>query len=131
MVVSSSTDDAESSPIRHRRSPAASPASNYLLEALQRIRALQDELDFLENDPYAEDTDDEELNDGAEAEDVQVIGGQQAEAIGWAVCAREAIQFLQHEGIPADSPLMVNLRQRLIGTARPPDGAGHDEGLSC
>ncbi|XP_001688440.2 uncharacterized protein LOC5667411 [Anopheles gambiae] len=101
-------------------------ATDLMLQALGRIRELQDELDFLQNDPYAEDTDDEE-EEGAGVEvqhgavrqpPVQVIGGRQAEAIGWAVCARETMHFLQREGIPPDSPLMVNLRRRLVGRAR-------------
>ncbi|XP_049288496.1 uncharacterized protein LOC125766511 [Anopheles funestus] len=100
--------------------------TDFMLQALGRIRELQDELDFLQNDPYAEDTDDED--DSARHPPVQagVIGGRQAEAIGWAVCARETMHFLQREGIPPDSPLMVNLRQRLIGRVDEPD-----EGLSC
>ncbi|XP_058116091.1 uncharacterized protein LOC131284445 [Anopheles ziemanni] len=124
-VVSSTTSPREPS-------PGAGATSNFLLEALRRIRELQDELDFLQNDPYAEDTDDEEDDNddyGQEAEQ-GTIGGQQAEAIGWAVCAQETMHFLQREGIPADSPLVVNLRRRLIGNHG--DGSGlPDEGLSC
>uniref|UniRef100_A0A182P8Z6 Uncharacterized protein n=1 Tax=Anopheles epiroticus TaxID=199890 RepID=A0A182P8Z6_9DIPT len=108
-------------------------AADLMLQALGRIRELQDELDFLQNDPYAEDTDDEEEehegHEGAGGQaPAQVIGGRQAEAIGWAVCARETMHFLQREGIPPDSPLMVNLRRRLIGRTRDEP----DEGLaSC
>ncbi|XP_058055614.1 uncharacterized protein LOC131207024 [Anopheles bellator] len=123
--VSSSTDQPRV-PVG-RVSPAA---SNYLLEALHRIRELQDELDFLQNDPYAEDTDEDDDEGDGQPEDV--IGGQQAEAIGWAVCARETIQFLQREGIPADSPLLANLRQRLIGPdRRREEPTVPDGGLSC
>uniref|UniRef100_A0A182VXK2 Uncharacterized protein n=1 Tax=Anopheles minimus TaxID=112268 RepID=A0A182VXK2_9DIPT len=102
--------------------------TDFMLQALGRIRELQDELDFLQNDPYAEDTDDEDQHDNARHPPVQpsVIGGRQAEAMGWAVCARETMHFLQREGIPPDSPLMVNLRRRLIGRVDEPD-----EGLSC
>uniref|UniRef100_A0A182N6C8 Uncharacterized protein n=1 Tax=Anopheles dirus TaxID=7168 RepID=A0A182N6C8_9DIPT len=88
--------------------------TDFMLQALGRIRELQDELDFLQNDPYAEDTDDEDVE---EVPPDAVIGGRQAEAIGWAVCARETMHFLQREGIPPDSPLMVNLRRRLVGEA--------------
>uniref|UniRef100_A0A182M5G8 Uncharacterized protein n=1 Tax=Anopheles culicifacies TaxID=139723 RepID=A0A182M5G8_9DIPT len=103
--------------------------TDFMLQALGRIRELQDELDFLQNDPYAEDTDDEDQHDNARHPPVQpsVIGGRQAEAIGWAVCARETMHFLQREGIPPDSPLMVNLRRRLIGGREDEP----DEGLSC
>ncbi|XP_053659804.1 uncharacterized protein LOC128708847 [Anopheles marshallii] len=100
--------------------------TDFMLQALGRIRELQDELDFLQNDPYAEDTDDEDQHDHGRQPPVQVIGGRQAEAIGWAVCARETMHFLQREGIPPDSPLMVNLRRRLVGRVDEPD-----EGLSC
>ncbi|XP_052863168.1 uncharacterized protein LOC128269805 [Anopheles cruzii] len=127
--VSSSTD--QPSPVG-RVTPAA---SNYLLEALHRIRELQDELDFLQNDPYAEDTDEDDEDDqfgGGDQQQEDVIGGQQAEAIGWAVCARETIQFLQREGIAADSPLLANLRQRLIGPdRRREEPTVPDDGLSC
>uniref|UniRef100_A0A182J2S9 Uncharacterized protein n=1 Tax=Anopheles atroparvus TaxID=41427 RepID=A0A182J2S9_ANOAO len=114
-------------------SPSVAGTSNFLLEALRRIRELQDELDFLQNDPYAEDTDDDGDNDGDEEEEEEqeargMIGGQRAEAVGWAVCARETMHFLQREGIPPDSPLMVNLRRRLIGC---PGDPLPDEGLSC
>ncbi|KFB42141.1 hypothetical protein ZHAS_00009804 [Anopheles sinensis] len=124
-VVSSTTSPREPSP------GAGGTSTTFLLEALRRIRELQDELDFLQNDPYAEDTDDEEEQDGDGPEVEQgTIGGQQAEAIGWAVCAQETMHFLQREGIPADSPLLVNLRRRLIGNHG--DGSGLlDEGLSC
>ncbi|XP_053690983.1 uncharacterized protein LOC128739514 [Sabethes cyaneus] len=96
--------------------------SHFLLEALRRIQELQDEIDFLENDPYAEDADssegDDELSfdqDFAQAESATVVVGQQAEAFGFAVCARETMAFLEREGVAMDSPLMVNLRNRLIG----------------
>uniref|UniRef100_A0A182Q2M6 Uncharacterized protein n=1 Tax=Anopheles farauti TaxID=69004 RepID=A0A182Q2M6_9DIPT len=97
--------------------------TDFMLQALGRIRELQDELDFLQNDPYAEDTDDDDDDDDADEAGragADVIGGREAEAIGWAVCARETMHFLQREGIPPDSPLMVNLRRRLIGQP-PPD----------
>uniref|UniRef100_A0A182KAU1 Uncharacterized protein n=1 Tax=Anopheles christyi TaxID=43041 RepID=A0A182KAU1_9DIPT len=111
-TVSSSTPDSTS--------PGRGVAADLMLQALGRIRELQDELDFLQNDPYAEDTDDEEVDDEG-VPPVQVIGGHQAEAIGWAVCAREAMHFLQREGIPPDSPLMVNLRRRLVGRSGRPE----------
>ncbi|KXJ80593.1 hypothetical protein RP20_CCG024374 [Aedes albopictus] len=96
--------------------PPVSPArADFLIQALQRIQELQDEIDFLENDPYAEDTDssgtDEEFHDPQGA----VVVGHQAEALGFAVCVRETMAFLEREGVPADSPMMVNLRNRLVG----------------
>ncbi|XP_035900902.1 uncharacterized protein LOC118507049 [Anopheles stephensi] len=119
--VSSTTPD--TSPTAGRAA-----ATDFMLAALGRIRELQDELDFLQNDPYAEDTDDEgdQPGDGRQPAQPNVIGGRQAEAMGWAVCARETMHFLQREGIPPDSPLMVNLRRRLVGRLDEPD-----EGLSC
>ncbi|XP_050079184.1 uncharacterized protein LOC126566024 [Anopheles maculipalpis] len=121
-TVSSTTPDS-SSP-----STGRGAVTDFMLQALGCIRELQDELDFLQNDPYAEDTDDEDEQpvDGRQPVQPSVIGGRQAEAMGWAVCARETMHFLQREGIPPDSPLMVNLRRRLVG--RRVDEP--DEGLS-
>ncbi|KAL9696806.1 hypothetical protein quinque_000247 [Culex quinquefasciatus] len=92
--------------------------SNYLVEALRRIQELQDEIEFLENDPYAEDADSEDESDeyyGQDHAGASVIVGHQAEALGFAVCARETMAFLEREGVPRDAPMMVNLRARLIG----------------
>lgn len=107
--------------------PPASPArADFLLEALQRIQELQDEIDFLENDPYAEDADssenDEEFHDPRAAAG-EILVGHQAEALGFAVCVRETMAFLEREGVPADSPMMVNLRNRLVGRC--------EQNLSC
>ncbi|XP_053680840.1 uncharacterized protein LOC128731729 [Anopheles nili] len=116
--VSSSSSSTDLSPDGHN---GRSASMDYMLRALGRIRELQDELDFLQNDPYAEDTDDEEDDTPDVGQHVpNMIGGRQAEAIGWAVCARETMHFLQREGIAPDSPLMVQLRRRLIGPQ--PDG---------
>ncbi|XP_062555155.1 uncharacterized protein LOC134220190 [Armigeres subalbatus] len=106
--------------------PASPPRADFLLQALQRIQELQDEIDFLENDPYAEDADssenDEEYLDPQVAAEAIVVG-HQAEALGFAVCVRETMAFLEREGVPADSPMMVNLRSRLVGRC--------EQNLSC
>ncbi|XP_055545810.1 uncharacterized protein LOC129730487 [Wyeomyia smithii] len=107
-------------------SPSASPGiairseSRFLLQALRRIQELQDEIDFLENDPYAEDADSSEGDDESSFFDqdpspAAVVAGHQAEALGFAVCARETMAFLEREGVALDSPIMINLRNRLIG----------------
>jgi hypothetical protein len=31
------------------------------------------------------------------------------------MCAKEAITFLENAGVMADNPMMINLRNRLIG----------------
>ncbi|XP_055610872.1 uncharacterized protein LOC129757625 [Uranotaenia lowii] len=96
---------------------AEDPRSNFLLQALRRIQELQDEIEFLENDPYAEDADDNSSDDSDEFVELQpeMIVGRQAEAVGFAVCARETMAFLEREGVAADSPMMATLRNRLIG----------------
>ncbi|XP_065079522.1 uncharacterized protein insb [Ochlerotatus camptorhynchus] len=96
--------------------PASPGGSDFLLQALRRIQELQDEIDFLENDPYAEDADSSENDDdGYPPMDGAVVVGHQAEALGFAVCARETMAFLEREGVPVDSPIMVSLRSRLVG----------------
>lgn len=132
---------------RHRplTPPAEEPGQNcpnppdapnrILLEALQKIMELQAELDAFEQD----------LNDrdgyaaaGAEAEDVEEsdedaeVAAQfapptpaqrsQAEALGFAMCARETLLFLQSEGIPTESPLYQTLLGKLVGQS---DGLLH------
>ncbi|XP_058451802.1 uncharacterized protein LOC131430672 [Malaya genurostris] len=100
-------------------SPGTAVRSDFLLQALQRIQELQDEIDFLENDPYAEDADsteeDEDAESSFEQSHHQIVMGHQAEAMGFAVCARETMAFLEREGVSPDDPMLVNLRNRLIG----------------
>ncbi|XP_058824163.1 uncharacterized protein LOC131684925 [Topomyia yanbarensis] len=109
-------------------SPGGGVGPDFLLQALRRIQELQDEIDFLENDPYAEDADSTEDDESSFEQDHHpavgsVVLGHQAEALGFAVCARETMAFLEREGVSSDDPMLVNLRNRLIGRA--------EQNLSC
>ncbi|XP_055640524.1 uncharacterized protein LOC129777940 [Toxorhynchites rutilus septentrionalis] len=91
--------------------------SDFLLQALRRIQELQDEIDFLENDPYAEDA--ESSDEEGHLPPPAVVTGQQAEALGFAVCVQETMAFLEREGVAPDSRMVINLRNRLIGMREP------------
>ena len=80
---------------------------NMLMATLQKIRELEDELDFLINDPY--------YDDSSSDEEENLITGQEAEALGFAMCAKETITFLENAGVMPDNPMMISLRNRLIG----------------
>ncbi|SPP75343.1 putative uncharacterized protein DDB_G0287113 [Drosophila guanche] len=119
-----------------------------LLEALQKIMELQSELDAFEQDlderdgyqaaeadqeEEEEEEDQEEESVDDENLDAEVAAqfapstptpGQrsQAEALGFAMCARETLLFLQSEGIPTESPLYQTLLGKLVGQS---DGLLH------
>ncbi|EDW92145.1 uncharacterized protein LOC6531636 [Drosophila yakuba] len=127
---------------RHRplTPPAEEPSppdapNRILLEALQKIMELQAELDAFEQDL---DDRDGYAAAGAEAEDAEEIEEDaevaaqfapptpaqrtQAEALGFAMCARETLLFLQSEGVPTESPLYQTLLGKLVGQS---DGLLH------
>ncbi|XP_016994508.2 uncharacterized protein insb [Drosophila takahashii] len=108
--------------------PAAPEAPNrILLEALQKIMELQAELDAFEHDlderehPSYEAGEPEEEEDADDAEVAAQFAPPtpaqrtQAEALGFAMCARETLLFLQSEGIPTESPLYQTLLGKLVG----------------
>ncbi|KAH8280431.1 hypothetical protein KR018_006985 [Drosophila ironensis] len=133
---------------RHRplTPPAEEPTAGYqtppdsanriLLEALQKIMELQSELDAFENDldereddyPTAEEEEDEQEESAEDAEVAAQFAPptpaqrSQAEALGFAMCARETLLFLQSEGIPTESPLYQTLLGKLAGQS---DGLLH------
>ncbi|EDW32019.1 GL10661 [Drosophila persimilis] len=137
---------------RHRplTPPAEQPAEGYeedspnriLLEALQKIMELQSELDAFEqdlderdgyqaavadeeeDDQEGESLDDDNLDAEVAAQFAPPTPGQrsQAEALGFAMCARETLLFLQSEGIPTESPLYQTLLGKLVGQS---DGLLH------
>lgn len=111
--------DQRANQLPEQPAPASPGRSDFLLQALRHIQELQDEIDFLENDPWPEDADSSENDDDDDDQyppmDGAVVVGHQAEALGFAVCARETMAFLEREGVPADSPMMVSLRSRLVG----------------
>lgn len=84
---------------------------DFLKEALLKVQALQAELAALDDD---DDNDEEGYDSGSEEDEVALMAFE-AEALGFAVCARETMSFLDGQGLSADNPLVVNLRSRLIG----------------
>ncbi|KAH8373044.1 hypothetical protein KR009_011032 [Drosophila setifemur] len=117
------------------QSPPDAP-NRILLEALQKIMELQSELDAFEQDldereDYAAAARDEEEESDESPEDAEVAARfapptlaqrSQAEALGFAMCARETLLFLQSEGIPTESPLYQTLLGKLVGQS---DGLLH------
>lgn len=87
------------------------PKYDFLRESLLKVNALQAELAVLD------DNDDEEegYDSGAEEHDEAALMAFEAEALGFAVCARETMMFLDAQGLTADNPLVVNLRNQLVG----------------
>ncbi|XP_017077672.1 myb-like protein I [Drosophila eugracilis] len=124
---------------RHRplTPPAEEPGQDYasppdapnriLLEALQKIMELQAELDAFEHDlderdGAAAEAEEEDVEESAEDAEVAArfapptpAERSQAEALGFAMCARETLLFLQSEGIPTESPLYQTLLGKLVG----------------
>lgn len=102
------------SPTTERDVPGGlpSPKHDFLREALLKVNALQAELAALDDDTY----DDEEGYDSAcSEEDEAALMAFEAEALGYAVCARETMMFLGEHGLTADNPLVMNLRNQLVG----------------
>lgn len=95
-------------------SETQSARQSFLLDALQKIAELQSQL---ENDAEFED----DFEDYSEDEDSEVSfylnekRRHEAEAIGFAMCARETLLFLQKEGIPENSAIYQSLREKLVG----------------
>lgn len=103
-------------------SALSTPSGRYefLMQALHKIEELEDELAQLEDDDcdsgHHEDDDGDDDNDyGSVNGDQQQLIGNDAEAIGFAVCVREAFNFLTAQGLSDQDPLVRNLRERLIG----------------
>ncbi|KAH8266263.1 hypothetical protein KR038_004161 [Drosophila bunnanda] len=106
-------------------------ANRILLEALQKIMELQSELDAFEQDLDERDAaaagrEDPDTDTDTDPEDAEVAAQfvqaaatpaqrSQAEALGFAMCARETLLFLQSEGVPTESPLYQTLLGKLVG----------------
>ncbi|XP_020803312.1 THAP domain-containing protein 11 [Drosophila serrata] len=107
-------------------------ANRILLEALQKIMELQSELDAFEQDLDERDAaaagrEDPDADSDTDPEDAEVAAQfapapaatpaqrSQAEALGFAMCARETLLFLQSEGVPTESPLYQTLLGKLVG----------------
>lgn len=124
-------------PSEDRPSPPDAATNRILLEALQKIMELQSELDAFEQDldereDYAAaaaraEQEDADSDPDTDPEDAEVAAQfapvaaanpaqrSQAEALGFAMCARETLLFLQSEGVPTESPLYQTLLGKLVG----------------
>lgn len=101
---------------RTQEQEAATSKQSFLIEALNKIADLQKQLQEsdveFDGDDYGDYSDDEDsevsfyLNEQRRHE---------AEAIGFAMCARETLLFLQKEGIPENSAIYQSLREKLVG----------------
>ncbi|XP_023172462.1 uncharacterized protein LOC111600549 [Drosophila hydei] len=122
-------------PVEQSHSPAihvGDAPNSILLEALQKIMELQSELDSFEQDLDEREADafdsDEEVQ--ADAEVAAIAPAQaivpdrrsEAEALGFAMCARETLLFLQSEGISTESVLYKALLGKLVSQS---DGLLH------
>ncbi|EDW01379.1 uncharacterized protein LOC6560855 [Drosophila grimshawi] len=110
---------------------AAAAPNSILLEALQKIMELQSELDSFEHDLDEREAselnsdDEDEVDLNAEVAAVNFSPNPrppstpgrrtEAEALGFAMCARETLLFLQSEGISTESVLYKALLGKLVG----------------
>lgn len=85
------------------------PKEDFLKDALEKILQLQNELLELDSDSGEESAD--EYQDPEMKKQIEF----ESEALGFAMCARETLTFLCNEGLSPDSPLVVSLRERLVG----------------
>lgn len=93
----------------------STPKYDFLKEALLKVNALQAELAALDNN---DDTHEEGYNSDSEVDEAALMAFE-AEALGFAVCARETMMFLGAQGLTADNPLVMNLRNQLVGRCGP------------
>lgn len=82
---------------------------DFLHEALKRVLELERELSTLSESSEDDTSEDESSEFERNASEFE------AEALGFAVCARETLNFLAGEGVHVDDPLVQSLRQRLLG----------------
>ncbi|ALC41077.1 CG6520 [Drosophila busckii] len=98
-------------------SDEASGANSILLEALQKIMELQSELDSFEQELDEREAD--ESSDNEEEPQLPIFvpprRRSEAEALGFAMCARETLLFLQSEGVSTESLLYKTLLSKLVG----------------
>lgn len=88
---------------------ATVPKEDFLKDAMEKILQLQNEI-------LSQDSDSgEESADEYQDEELKQQVAFESEALGFAMCARETLTFLCNEGLSPDSPLVVTLRERLVG----------------
>lgn len=87
--------------------------NRHLLEAIQsKMLELQQELDEFEQDF---EVNEEDFYNGPGQPPQAEMSEQEAEALGYAMCAQETMLFLQREGVPPNSLLYTRLRDALVG----------------
>lgn len=97
-----------------------SPPVDFLTLALQKVFELQVDLACIQAEAAADPAYIERPNDdggddsGNEEEDGGFLGAE-AEALGFAICARETLRFLAAHGEPGDGELVQRLRATLVG----------------
>ncbi|KAI8118803.1 hypothetical protein FF38_10931 [Lucilia cuprina] len=102
--------------------PLVNEQNRHLLQAIQlKMLELQNELEAFEHDVEAHEEDYYYLNDHQDLDNRQnnQMSEQEAEALGFAMCAQETMLFLQREGVPSDSLLYTRLRDALVGRSQP------------
>lgn len=100
--------------------PQVNAQNRHLLEAIQlKMLELQNELDAFEHDVEAHEEEYYYQNDPYNNRPSPQMTEQEAEALGFAMCAQETMLFLQREGVPSDSLLYTRLRDALVGRAQP------------
>ncbi|KAG4071888.1 hypothetical protein HA402_006049 [Bradysia odoriphaga] len=89
---------------------------DFLKEALKKLHELENEIAAIE-----EGTEDEAASIDYEKFEENALAFE-AEAIGFAVCARETLNYLASQGLTSDSPLVKSLRDRLVGKCKQLNG---------
>lgn len=87
---------------------------DFLNEALKKLHELENEIAAIE-----EGTEDEDQVESINYEKFEENAlAFEAEAIGFAVCARETLNYLATQGLTESSPLVKSLRDRLVGKCK-------------
>lgn len=108
-------DNETETPDRSAPQPTVEVApSDFLKAALQKVLALQADLARIDAEATSDDNENDDVDSGNEEEDTAFLG-QEAEALGFAICARETLTFLAANGQPADGLLVQRMRERLLG----------------
>lgn len=89
---------------------------DFLKEALKKLHELESEIAAIEEGTEDDDDDRSESIDYETFEENALAF--EAEAIGFAVCARETLNYLASQGLTQDSPLVKSLRDRLVGKCK-------------
>lgn len=113
---SSSSENSDKSLINDTNVPNN---ANFLQAALIKVQELENELAELNNcDSANDDANSHSSSDSGQEDEIDEenqLLEYESEALGFAVCARETLLFLENQGLARDNPLIISLRNRLIG----------------